>query len=482
MGCARRIVSGVLLFADFFLVYQAFPLIVWNGNVVPEWPDQPLAALGKGSAGSPPAASAGGFGFYSNPQGTIFALTMIVDFSDQPAAFTTAQVTDWLNKPGFSMGSTRGSVHDYYFEVSNGRLDLENDVYGYYRAKHPKSWYEGLSGYSGSDSLVKEMMVYFDPLVDFSKYDNDNNGTTEAVNFVYAGSGQTFAQGLWPHAGNVGQTRDNVRVGRYNMSDMGASLTLYVFCHETGHMLFGWPDLYWFGDYCIMGNRMSDPNPQAVNDFYRADQGWIPTTDVTASANAKYSAWHNGGGFRYENTSRLQEMFYWSKIKNTGRWSNVRGSGILLYHFNFTKNGNTSGTSRSLFVVEADGNNAMAAAQWPSPGSAASDFFFQANKAEFSSATTPASAWGLRIYNISGLADTMSFYVGTGVVSSRLPERLAVHSAVYGGRNVLFNLKGERVGRIEQGGNIFLQMRGHCAPGTYVARTPADLFNLLSLQ
>ena len=480
MQSTRNVPAVVLLFVVVILVNHVFPLIVWQGKVVPEWPDQRLAALGKGSAGSSPAKSAAGFGFYSNPHGTIYGLTMIVDFSDQPAAFTAAQINDWLNKPGFAMGSAKGSVHDYYYEVSNGKLDLENDVYGYYRARHPKSWYEGLPGYNGSDSLVKEMMDYFSPQVDFSKYDNDKNGTTEAINFVYAGSGLTYAQGLWPHAGNVGQTRNGVRVGRYNMSDMGASLTLYVFCHENGHMLFGWPDLYWFGDYCIMGNRMSDVNPQAVNDFYRADQGWISTTDITAAGNARYLAWHNGGGFSYVNPSRPQEMFYWSKIKNTGRWNNLRGGGILLYHFDYALGGNTSGTSRSLYVVEADGNNAMAAAQWPSPGSAASDFFYQPNKAEFSSATAPASSWGLRIYAISALADTMSFGVGTGVVSSRAPETGPARPFDGTGESVLFNLKGERVGKVEYGGNSFLQTAHRRVPGTYIVRTPADLLKAVS--
>ncbi len=458
----------------------AYSLIVWEGKVVTEWPDQHLAALGKGSAGSPPAKAAAGFGFYSHPNALTYGVTMIVDFSDRPAVFTAAQITDWLNKPGFTMGSTKGSVHDYYYEVSNGQLDLENDVYGYYRAQHPKSWYEGLPGYSGSDSLVKEMMNYFDPSVDFSKYDNDKNGTTEAINFVYAGSGQTFAQGLWPHSGNVGQTRDGVRVGRYNMSDMGNSLTLYVFCHENGHMIFGWPDLYWFGDYCIMGNRMSDVNPEAVNDFYRADQGWIPTVDITSSTNARYRVWPNGTGYRYVNPAKTQEMFFWSNVKNTGRWSNLRGRGILLYHFDYTIGGNTSGTQRSLYVVEADGNNAMAGAQWPNPGSAATDFYYQPNKSEFSSSTNPASLWGLRIYNISAIADTMTFYVGTGPIAVRETKLQMVRPVLSSGPAALFNLMGARVGMLGRNGKILGLDGRSIAPGNYIARTPGDIYSFMT--
>jgi M6 family metalloprotease-like protein len=439
----------VLLFAAIFQPAQA--LIVWEGKIVTEWPDQQITSLEKGTTSSSIEAATGGFGFYSHPKGTVYGITMIVDFSDQAAKFTKDQVNDWLNKPGFTMGTTKGSVRDYYFECSNGQLDLQNDVVGYYRAKNPKSYYESSSGYAKAEELVNELISYFDTIVDFSKYDNDKNGTTEAINFVYAGSGQTWGQGLWPHSGSIGKTRDGVRLGRYNMCDMGSTLSLYVFCHETGHMIFGWPDLYWFGDYCLMGNRMSDVNPQAINDFYRADQGWIETETITQSTNSIFRAWNNGAGYRLVNPSKPQEMFFWSVVKNSGRWSNLRGKGLLIYHFDASVKSNSSGTQRSLYVVEADGNNAMASAQWPSPGSASTDFFYQGNKNEFSSTTQPSSLWGLRIYGISTASDTMTFSVGTKPVAIGDIQIKPVFSpknpTMY-----LFNLKGVRVGFIDANG------------------------------
>ena len=433
----------ILIFLAVF--HPVYSLIVWEGKIVNEWPDQEITTLRKSFVSSSSSSTTTGFGFYSHPKGTIYGITMIVDFSDQPANFTLAQVSDWLNKPGFTSGTTQGSVRDYFYECSNGQLTLQNDVVGYYRAKNPKSYYEGLSGYSGAGVLVNELIAYFDPTVDFSKYDNDKNGTTESINFVYAGSGKTWGQGLWPHSGSVGQTKDGVKLGRYNMCDMGNNLTLYVFCHETGHMIFGWPDLYWFGDYCIMGNRMSDPNPQAINDFYRADQGWIPTETIISSTNANYKAWNNGTGYLYANPAKSQELFFWSIIKNTGRWSNVKGKGLLLYHFDASIGSNSSGTKRSLYVVEADGNNAMSSAQWPSPGSASTDFFYQGNKAEFSSTSSPASLWGLRVYNISGIADTMSFSVGLSAVATRGIQMHLVSPVPAPITVPLYNLRGVQI-------------------------------------
>ena len=448
MSKYRKMILNLLLIAGMF--QPAYTIIVWNGKIVDSWPDQHLAKLGKGSAGSPPAP----FGFYSHPHGTVYGLTMLVDFSDQPAAFTVAQVKDWLNKVGYTSTYANGSVHDYYYSVSNGQLDLENDVYGYYRAAHPKSYYEGLSGYSGSDTLIAEMMTYFSATIDFSKYDNDKNGTTEAINFVYAGSGQTWGQGLWPHSSTLGQKKNGVTIGRYNMSDMGTGLSLYVFCHENGHMLFGWPDLYWFGDYCMMGNRMSDVNPEAINDFFRADQGWIPTKTITPTMNQVLKAIPNDTGFRYINPLKPQEMFFWSNVKNTGRWSNLKGRGVLLYHFDGTIAGNSSATSRCLYVVEANGTNAMAGGQWPDPGSMATDFYYSTNKTEFSSTTNPASLWGLRIYNISAIADTMKFTVGTGTPSEIAPGHSNVSTESFRKSlepMPLFNVKGMFVGYLKNG-------------------------------
>jgi M6 family metalloprotease-like protein len=93
------------------------------------------------------------------------------------------------------------------------------------------------------------------------------------------------------------------------MSDLLNRFSLYVFAHEVGHMVFGWPDLYYFGDYCLMGNRPDDANPPAVNDLYRADQGWIPVVDLGTVSSGRHSAPHGAVGFRWANPARPDELF-----------------------------------------------------------------------------------------------------------------------------------------------------------------------------
>jgi len=406
----------LLLLASF-----SHALIVIDGKIVTAWPDTGLGSMptvGSSGLAKPAADTTPNIGLYPHPKGLVRGLTLVVDFSDQSAAFSKAQVDDWLNLKGFNLNGMKGSVRDYYADISNGQVDFVNDVHGIYRAKQPKSYYEGGQGYARGDEFVAEVLAAFDAEVDFSQYDNDKDGRTESISIVYAGTGQTWGQGLWPHAGGLNQKRDGVTISRYMMTDMGTRYSLYVFCHECGHMLFGWPDLYGVGDYCLMGNRMHETNPVPVNDFYRADQGWIPLTDIRAADDLRLTAIPNGTGFRFQNPARSQECFFWSNVANTGRWSFLKGRGILLWHFDKSIGNNDPPKPLSLAVVQADGKKQLDTTYWPSPGSDAQDFFFGGHTDHFDAAGAPKAAWNngqaadLKIYSIAPISDAMEFFVG----------------------------------------------------------------------
>ena len=406
-----------MLFAD----------IVYQGKRVQEWPEEARPTFNNQNTDKPsflltrtPVTQ--NKSHYAAPKGKIYSLTLLVDFSDKPAPVTVKEVEEWLNKEGFNKDGCNGSVRDYYLDVSNGQLDLTNEVFGWYRAKHPKSWYENLKDYTGSDSLMKEVFNYFDPLVDFSRYDNDKDGTTEAINIVYAGAGQTWGQGLWPHSGWSSEKRDGVRLTHHQMTDMPGKFSIYVFVHESGHMIFGWPDLYWYGDYCTMGNRANDLNPVAINDFYRADQGWIPFVDVTSNDVSLETTKPNEVCYRYKNAARPdKEGLVWSYVRNTGRNKVLKGSGLLMQHYDFSIDGNSASNKLTLRVVHANAagkSNDNVADQWPNPGSDANAFFKSGTYSEFSDDKYPAIRWyngaktGLKITDIGTPGETLTFCIG----------------------------------------------------------------------
>jgi M6 family metalloprotease-like protein len=396
----------------------AMATIVYKGHVVNAWPDIVGPALAYSSTGN--QLHAPSTGFFPHPKGTVKGLVLLVDFSDQAGAFTQQEISDWLNLKGYSRFGCNGSVRDFFYDMSNGIVDLQNTVRTYYRAKNTKAYYEGGSGYDRADELLNELIAAVDADVNFADYDNDKDGTTESISIVYAGPSVTWGQGLWPHSGWLGEKHDGVTLNRYQMTNMGNALSLYVFSHETGHMLFGWPDLYGFGDYCLMGNYMDPTNPVPVNDFFRADQGWIPLTDITASTNATFAVGAHETGYRYVNPAKSQELFFWSNSQNTGRWSALDGSGILMLHYDGSIDGNNPPQPLELAVVQADGKKDLDATTWPSPGSDANDYFRAGYKAEFSSTSSPKSSWndgsasGLRVYAVSATGSAMQFSVGDG--------------------------------------------------------------------
>jgi hypothetical protein len=259
-----------------------------------------------------------------------------------------------------------------------------------------------------------------DDEVDYSLFDNDGDGRTEAISIVYAGEAKEWGQGLWPHAGGLNETRDGVRLSRYQMTALSTRFALYVFVHEVGHMLFGWPDLYGFGNYCVMGNGSSTTNPVGINDFYRADQGWIPLIDITSGMNARFYANVNAGGYRFANPERPAEAFFWSNVQNMDRWSTLRGNGLVVLHFDGDLRTNDPPNPLSLAVVQADGQRELDRTMWPEPGSEQADFYTASGNKELSASTNPSSDWndgsasGLRLHDVSPSAQSMTFAVGTG--------------------------------------------------------------------
>lgn len=407
-----RVSAALLLAALTTASATASAVIVWEGEIVDHWPEEPAKPFA--------LAEVGNIHRYPSPKGEIWGLTVLVDFSDQSPAFTKDEVEEWLNLNGFDRFDCNGSVRDYYFDVSNGQVDFQNDVFGYYRAAHPKSYYEDGSGYGRAGELVDEVIDWVDDQVDFSRYDNDGDGYTEAISIVYAGFGEEWGQGLWPHAGGYNGERDAVSIGRYMMTDLKEWFGLYTFAHEIGHMLFGWPDLYGFGNYCIMGNGASQANPPGINDLYRADQGWIPIVDVTADTNTIYQAVANGAGYRYLNPERDEEAFFWSNVRSQGRFDTIEGDGLLLLHFDEEIGFNNPPNPLSLAVVQADGKKDLDQTTWPSPGSDAEDYFHAAGVHEFSVETHETARWndgsesGLRIYDVGPISDSVEFKVGYG--------------------------------------------------------------------
>jgi immune inhibitor A len=204
-------------------------------------------------------------------QGNVNLLVILVDFSD--VAGTVTNLTLFNNLVFAAPVSGRGSVRDYYDEVTRGTITIATvnlpSTTGWHSSGNTMAYFaDGSYGMGGTfpknaGGMVAAVLPALDPLIDFSNYDNDGDGKVDTLLVMHAGTGAEWSLNtnhIWSHASFISQmggtppTLDGVLVDRYvtvpeywEPSLVGPNttdLTVGVACHEIAHGLFGLPDLY----------------------------------------------------------------------------------------------------------------------------------------------------------------------------------------------------------------------------------------------
>ena len=181
----------------------------------------------------------------------VHTLVLLADFNDNEADSASDYYRDML----FTRDEYQtGSLRDWYLENSYGDVDITGDVFGWYRAREDYAYYVDSSYGFGQNypqnamGLVAELLQRADDDVDYSQYDNDDNGVVEALFVVHAGQGAEVPGGsvndIWSHSAGVpeGLELDGMRFAYYAMEPEDSLIG--VFGHELGHSFFGLPDLY----------------------------------------------------------------------------------------------------------------------------------------------------------------------------------------------------------------------------------------------
>jgi M6 family metalloprotease-like protein len=358
----------------------------------------------------------------------VTGVIILVEFPDVRATFTKEQISDMANLAGFNVNGNNGSIRDYFLDVSHGRFEYALAVTEYYMARNNKDYYDRADGYAGGQELIKEAMQGLEAKgYDFSKLTTSSTGTVRGVNVLFAGaSGKVWAQGLWAHRGNIPTLNfDGVKVSGYMLAYVGTALTIGTFVHESGHLLFGWPDLYDYdsdsrgaGSYCLMSGQHAK-NPQPPNAHLRAGQGWEPMVDLKSVPDDLVKAPSNGrASYRFANPANAKESYVIENIAKKGRWANMPDDGLMIWHVD--DGGNNSWQDRTLArhyrvsVVQADGKFDL---ERNVNGGGANDLFHSGNNAAFTAETAPDSKWwsgsesGLNLIDISAVKDTMTFQI-----------------------------------------------------------------------
>lgn len=305
--------------------------------------------------------------------GQVRGLTVLVEFSDVRTEVTADDVDGLLNETGYSRNGNQGSVRDYFLEMSNGRLDYRNTVVGPIRLPHPRSHYI-------STSVVPDAVTaaVSDLGVDLSDFDSRRDGVVDAVNIMYAGR-TLYQDQLWPHNSVLNKSFSGVRTHYYMLTSMGrraVDLSIGTFCHESGHLLCRFPDLYDYGrrdgdleesagigHYCLMGagNHLGHGrSPAAICGYLRDLAGWVDDVIVINSPGTyTATAGDNQTLLKYE-TDRPNEYFVVENRTAIGRDAQLPSSGLAVFHCDTLGSNEWEDASRDrhyqVALVQADGH------------------------------------------------------------------------------------------------------------------------------
>ncbi|HEX2896748.1 MAG TPA: M6 family metalloprotease domain-containing protein [candidate division Zixibacteria bacterium] len=352
---------------------------------------------------------------------TINVILILVDFTDNtwpsggaavtPTMFDSLLFSDRDTDP---VHMPTGSMHDFYLENSYGQFYIKGQVFGWFRAPNTYAFYEG--GNDGLNSrvqgLVRDCVLMADSAgANFADFDVDGDGFCDGVLVAHAGPGaETGAFGIWSHAWTIPSplTLDGVVVSNYNInpeeSSGGGPSTIGVFCHEYGHFL-GIPDLYNTNDGFPNGDGLGDwslmsggswngggARPSHFDAYSKDFLGFANVIDVTENLkNVAFPAVeHNPVIYRLSNgVSQPFEFWYVENRQKMGFDITMPGSGLLVFHVDFSVEGSNSNPDHWFVGLEqADGNFDL---EYTSAGSDAGDPYpGSTNSREFHDQTVPS--------------------------------------------------------------------------------------------
>ena len=255
------------------------------------------------------------------------ALVILAEFQDTTFTIqdTKKVFTNYLMNEGHFSDTRYGQnqnykgVRGYFKDCSYGQFTPIFDVVGPIKLPQKHAIYG--AGNNRIDLLLADACAAVDDLVDFTKYDANNDGIVDLVYIIYAGhSANTSGNkdtNIWPKSGTIiiSNKFDGKSIRRYGVSNElnGSDQTsknnkkingIGLFCHEFSHTL-GLPDIY------AIDKKAKNQDDQGMEFWDLMDGG----TEVrNGRVPASYLAWE-------------REVMGWTKIdelKNDSSIENLK--------------------------------------------------------------------------------------------------------------------------------------------------------------
>ena len=340
-------------------------------------------------------------------RGVVRVVVVLVDFDDQHMAQPAAHFQDLF----FSIGVIpTKSVREYYQEVTHGLIDIQGVVAGPFRLPQTLATYaHGASGIGAATpnaaTMARDAVLASDPTVNFAPFDNDGNGFVDAFIVVHAGPGaeETGSPShIWSHKWVLdggSQNVDGTKIFAYLTVPEDAKIG--VCCHELGHLLFGFPDLYdtdgsseGIGNWCLMAGGSwggGGDTPVHPSAWCKTNQGWaavdIRTSNSTLNipdvkdSHVVYRLWKDGApGSEY----------FLLENRQLNRFDvSLPEGGLLIWHIDESISTNTDENHYKVALMQADGQRDLELAQ--NRGDKGDPYPGSANNTAFSDSSNPNS-------------------------------------------------------------------------------------------
>lgn len=322
-------------------------------------------------------------------------LTILVQFPDDsrtngkdPVDFpvSRAKIIRFCNLDGYNENGNTGSVRDYYYDQSNGSVEYTQKVTPIVTLPHPRNYYNYANypnnsvlqdtGIAGNQIIQDAVAELQSSGYDFSNLTTDADGNAIATNIFFAGEDSgVWARGLWPHQSYletpIPVAGGSITLNGYQITNIEDSKpTIGTFCHENGHLLCDFPDLYSYidngsvGYHCLMsaGNYNNDGKTPAPIDAYLKDTvGWANIEDITPSDYVTRTLPSAGGvAVRIRNPNVATESFVVENRGDGDRWAKYApDKGIMIWHIDETVEGNANWSGEDphfgVALMQADG-------------------------------------------------------------------------------------------------------------------------------
>ncbi len=340
-------------------------------------------------------------------RGTVRVIVVLAQFSDKAMTQTKQHFQDLF----FSTAVLpHGSVKEYYREVTNNLVDIIGEVVGPYQL--PKKLTEYAHGASGTGStepnartMARDAAVAANPDVNFASYDNDGDGYVDAFIVIHAGPGAEVtgsANDIWSHKwvlSGGAYNADGTQI--YSYLTVPEDSKIGVCCHELGHLLFGFPDLYdtdysgeGIGNWCLMSGGSWNGGgdiPAHASAWCKVNQGWVSVVNQTTNANVSindvkashqvYRLWKDGAaGSEYFLVENRQKTLYDQGLP---------GAGLLIWHVDETIASNSDENHPRVALIQADGHRDLE--QGNNRGDVGDPYPGSANNVTFNATSTPNS-------------------------------------------------------------------------------------------